>query len=100
MAESRERSWCVKITCLPEDITSEELATRWNLPANRIVISADETGRNRHVKLYDFPNEDAAKEFARWQDRTRIKSSRIRCTVTEDDREQQTAEPLRKYDEI
>ncbi|CAF1608049.1 unnamed protein product [Adineta ricciae] len=95
MAESRERSWCVKITSLPEDITSEELAERWKLAANRIVASTDETGHNQHVKLYDFASKDAAKEFAVWQDRTQIKSSRIRCTVIEDDREQQTAEPPR-----
>ncbi|UJR10957.1 hypothetical protein I4U23_015142 [Adineta vaga] len=85
-----DSSHCVKITCLSNKTTREELATKLGVPVDRINIPLNQTGPTKYARVNGFTNEEDARRSAQFWDRTRIHSSMIKCKVVADNRQQQT----------
>ena len=72
-------AWCVKITFLPDDVTTEELATRFNVDEDDINLPHGQAGPNYFARVNGFESEHQANLFvSRWHNQ-RVRSAKIKC---------------------
>ncbi|CAF3984056.1 unnamed protein product [Adineta steineri] len=71
--------WFVKITYLPQHITSEQLAKKFGISEDDIFIPQNQEGPTTYAKVNGFMMEVDANEFVKRWNRTRILNATIKC---------------------
>lgn len=71
--------WCVKITCLPQGSSNEELANKFGAELNTIDIPQHQKGPNYYAWINGFSSEQHANEFVKKWSNQRIRSGTIKC---------------------
>jgi hypothetical protein len=75
------KSWCIKVSYLPSDITRDQLARKFDRPRDTIYVPYNQRGPNHYAWVNGFSNEVAAKQFAvKWKNQ-RINLTKIKCVA-------------------
>lgn len=71
--------WCVKITCLPEGINNDELASMFGIDRNTIDAPRNQQGHNYYAWVNGFSDHEQAESFVEKWNQIKIRSRTIIC---------------------
>ena len=81
--------WCVKVTCLPELMSNEQLAVQFKIEKARIDVPHKQSGPNYYAWINGFVDEHSANQFVTVWNNIRINSKQIKCKISQTKQEVQ-----------
>ena len=76
------RQWNIRVTPLPQGLDRTSLAHELRLPTHRVSIPKSFNNNGSCAWIYDFKDEDDAREFERQWSGAWIRGQKIKCTVS------------------